>query len=344
MIAAALGAAAKVPASGKAKGPKGEEKEEKKIRRYKFKNTMVEIFRVKEKGCPFEHMELQRMVIHFAWEPTPIPGTGTNPNPTTRFAMISGELPFPDVGVWQVPHVAAEGVDTGLDAIVTLERRKANQIYWSPNGGVMLLAAYVTNHEQNGDLGKALNGQLEFYDVDERATLAERSHYRCNCVSWDPSGRTVATAVTQPIEGGHYLFSVDNGYMFWTFQGFPLGSEVESKESFHQFKWRPRPRTLLSEDDKKKVIKKLRKYERRFERADREKQRAKQLSTKIQFFRRRQEMRQRREVAYQRLQDQREERLSLYPGGYDPEDPSNFTWEEVVVHTEVIESKEVQEE
>jgi len=325
----------------KTKDNKGEEKQ---VRRYKFKNTMLEVFRVKERGCPFEHMELMQMVQNFAWEPTPCPGTAAAAQAEgTRFGMIYGELPYPNVGVWQVPHVAAEGVDVGMEQMVMLERRKANHIFWSPNGGIMMLAAYVTNHDANEDLGKALNGQLEFFDVDEGVTLAERSHYRCNFVQWDPSGRTVTTAVTQPIEGGHYLFSMDNGYMFWTFQGFPLGSEVISKESFHQFRWRPRPKTLMSDGDRRKVIKKLRKYERRFERADKEKQRAKALERTVRLYRKRVEMRQTREAAYERLREARPERLQLYVDGYDSEDEDLYSYEDVVVHTEVLSTTEVQD-
>ena len=45
-------------------------------------------------------------------------------------------------------------------------------------------------------------------------------HYRANTVEWDPSGRMVATAVTQPLEGMVYKFQMDNGYKLWTFQVF----------------------------------------------------------------------------------------------------------------------------
>jgi hypothetical protein len=41
-----------------------------------------------------------------------------------------------------------------------------------------------------------------------------------------------------------------------------------TKENFYQILWRPRPASLLSADDKKKVVRNLKKYERKFERAD----------------------------------------------------------------------------
>ena len=43
--------------------------------------------------------------------------------------------------------------------------------------------------------------------------------FRCNYVEWDPSGRIVATAVTQPFDGAFYKFQMDNGYKLHTFQG-----------------------------------------------------------------------------------------------------------------------------
>jgi hypothetical protein len=39
-----------------------------------------------------------------------------------------------------------------------------------------------------------------------------------------------------------------------------------------QFRWRPRPRSLLSDEDKKKVVKDYRKYERKYDREDRERE------------------------------------------------------------------------
>ena len=57
-------------------------------------------------------------------------------------------------------------------------------------------------------LGDSASGTLEFYDVETKA-LAIKEHYRANQVMWDPSGRTVATVVSQPISGGHYKVSIN---------------------------------------------------------------------------------------------------------------------------------------
>jgi hypothetical protein len=44
-----------------------------------------------------------------------------------------------------------------------------------------------------------LGGIIEFYDVKERRTLAATEHMQATVVSYDPSGRFVITAKTQPM-------------------------------------------------------------------------------------------------------------------------------------------------
>lgn len=50
---------------------------------------------------------------------------------------------------------------------------------------------------------------------------------------------------------GALLFQVDNAYWLWTFQGRLL--QKNNKDRFCQLLWRPRPATLLSEDQIKVV-------------------------------------------------------------------------------------------
>ena len=38
-------------------------------------------------------------------------------------------------------------------------------------------------------------------------------------IEWDPSGRTLCTAVCQPLDGAFFKFQMDNGYKIWTWQG-----------------------------------------------------------------------------------------------------------------------------
>lgn len=59
---------------------------------------------------------------------------------------------------------------------------------------------------------KALNGQLEFFNVDDFETLATNEHFMCQEVEWDPTGRYVATSVTSVV-------SMENGFHMWAFNG-----------------------------------------------------------------------------------------------------------------------------
>ena len=56
-----------------------------------------------------------------------------------------------------------------------------------------------------------MNGQLEFFDADEMATMEAAEHFMCTDVEWDPSGRYLATAVT-------VVHQMENGFNIWSFQ------------------------------------------------------------------------------------------------------------------------------
>lgn len=62
---------------------------------------------------------------------------------------------------------------------------------------------------------------------------------------------------------------MENGYKIWDFKGQLL--REDQVERFKQFVWRPRPPTLLSKDEQKKIRKNLREYSKIFEEQDFEK-------------------------------------------------------------------------
>jgi translation initiation factor 3 subunit B len=205
-----------------------------------------------------------------------------------------------------------------LHKVTMLEGRQCTGIFWSPAGSNIILAS----------LGDTASGTLEFYNVDEK-TIVMKEHYRANQVAWDPSGRTVATIVSQPLEGGHFKFAMDNGYILWSFQGKQMYQQ--SFEAFYQFVWRPRE-TLLSKKEVEEVQKNLKKYEKQFDKADKERERALYLeetkgkrmerSKYREVLARNKAFRQRRRAEYVALLD-----------GYDSEDDSNFEIREVQVET-----------
>jgi translation initiation factor 3 subunit B len=152
-------------------------------------------------------LDMKDAVMALAWEPR-----------GSRFAMIHAENPSStkvNVSFYDMKKVVETTVPgrttkkgnpkversevSELNHVETLEGKQCNALFWSPAGQTIILAS----------LGDSASGTLEFYDVDSRS-LTIKEHYRANQVVWDPSGRTVATTVTQPIGGGHFKFAMDN--------------------------------------------------------------------------------------------------------------------------------------
>lgn len=213
-----------------------------------------------------------------------------------------------------------------LNFIETLQGRQCNFISWSPAGNVIILAS----------LGDSASGTLEFYDVGTKQNIV-KEHYRANQLLWDPSGRTVATVVSQPIEGGSFKFSMNNGYILWSFQGKQLYQQ--SFESFYQFLWRPRI-SLLSASEINKVRRNLKKYEKQFDREDRRRQR-------LLYLEETKGKREERAKIRDTLSRNREIRRKLRAdyiqllGGYDSEDESNFRIHDLYVETILTTKEEV---
>lgn len=119
-------------------------------------------------------------------------------------------------------------------------------------------------------LPQNLSGELiEFYDVDEKRTMATQEHYLCTTVAWDPSGRIVTTAVTQAITNPNPRFTNSNAFNLWTFQGQPIFDE--SKQKLFLFLWRPRPPSLLSQKERADVKANLKKHIQKYLSDDRRK-------------------------------------------------------------------------
>ncbi|CAJ1923034.1 unnamed protein product [Cylindrotheca closterium] len=287
----------------------------------------IELFRLNEPGVPVEMLDVKDAVMALAFEPR-----------GSRFAMIHAENPsaakvsvsFYDMNKkTEQITVSKKGAKKGqkqsqivtvkeLNKIRTLEGKQCNFIFWSPAGGTILLAS----------LGDSASGTLEFYDVDNKS-LVIKEHYRANQVLWDPDGRSVATCVSQPVGGGHFKFAMDNGYILWSFQGKQL--HQESFETFYQFLWRPRER-LLSKKETNNVRRNLKKYEKQFEKADKERQRALYLEeTKGKRF----ERKKYRDLLsdLRALRKTQRTRRTELQDGYDSTDDSNYVLNEVTVET-----------
>jgi translation initiation factor 3 subunit B len=128
---------------------------------------------------------------------------------------------------------------------------------------------------------------------------------------------------------------MDNGYILWNFQGKLL--HQQSFETFYQFQWRPRP-SLLNEEERAKVVKNLKKYEREFDKADKELA----LKLQLQATKAKRSLRTEFRAKMSRLKElkrqQKEARIALM-NGYDSDDEHNYVTKEVNIET-ILSSKE----
>ncbi|XP_068659438.1 eukaryotic translation initiation factor 3 subunit B-like [Aristolochia californica] len=199
--------------------------------------TGFELFRIKERDIPIEVLELENKndkIVAFAWEPK-----------GHRFAVIHGDSPRPDVSFYSMKTAHNTG---RVQKLMTLKGKQANALYWSPVGRFIILAGL-----------KGLNGQLEFYNVDESETMATGEHFMATDIEWDPTGRYVATSVTS-------VHEMENGFYIWSFNG-KLLYRIP-RDHFFQFLWRPRPPSFLSPEKEEEIAKNLKKYSKKYEAED----------------------------------------------------------------------------
>ena len=198
-----------------------------------------ELFSVKEPNCPMEVLELpdkSQKIVAFAWEPK-----------GHRFAVIHGDGARPDVSFYTMKD--KETGKAQVKHLGTIKNKTANHLFWSPKGSVIVLAGL-----------KTMNGQFEFFNVDEMETMASAEHFMATDVEWDPTGRYVTTAVTS-------VHQMENGFHVWTFNGKLLYKYV-CDNKFYQFLWRPRAPSLLSKEAEADIVKNLKKYSKRFDEID----------------------------------------------------------------------------
>ena len=248
-------------------------------RQTKTKKTVFcnfELFRMREKDFPVEVVELKDPVVAFAWEPQ-----------GSHFAVISSN--DPNLGV-VAPTIAlkAQLVFFPLHPrgdfrlLKSFDNKTCNTLFWSPRGRHLLAVT----------LGSSSKFDLEWYDVDFNSDARQNSssemieevkligsgeHYSITDVEWDPSGRYVTTS------SSFWRHSMEHGYVIWDFRGNELQKNV--MEQFKQILWRPRPKTLLSKDQMKKVRKNLKEYSKIFDQEDQEAEMSQALAHKEEYKR-----------------------------------------------------------
>ena len=98
------------------------------------------------------------------------------PSPT-RHAIKSTGLPRASTSGWLASFILTNEVFLNHMYAGTITNKACNQVHWSPQGKHIVLAGL-----------KGLNGQLEFYSVDDMETMAAAEHFMATDVDWDPTG------------------------------------------------------------------------------------------------------------------------------------------------------------
>lgn len=245
-------------------------------RHTKSKKTIfssLEFFSLTEKEIPVEKIELKEVVINFAWEPK-----------GDRFVTISRldqgpvNLAIPKNNIsFYAPEIEKKGKGAAnanvnlkkFKNFKVIENKHADTLLWAPKGRFIAVANVASN-----------NAKIDFFDLDYDGQLVLASDeaaknqnvkaslkqigdvepFGATNLEWDPSGRYLA------VWSSSWRHKVDNGYKVYDFSGHLLISEAV--DNFKQFIWRPRPASLLTGGDRKKVRKNLREYSAQFEEQD----------------------------------------------------------------------------
>jgi translation initiation factor 3 subunit B len=284
----------------------------------KKKTYVMMFFRVRESGIPVEQIELATPILNLAWEPSGdricvMTGEARVSTHVTFYSLAGSGAAKGGKGKQQQQQVQAE-----LAPLFVIKDIVCTDILWSPAGDIIGLVHYGNDHLV-----------LHLHDVENNIALASRRHDRGNRVVWDPSGRIVVSCMINNLRADRVVRGgAEGGFVMYTFQG-NLLCQVK-KPALSVFLWRPRPKDVLTPEEKKKVIKNLKKYEKDFEKED--KMRKHQLFLETQA--------KRREIANsffgvvnknRALNAAMKAKRVASRSGYDSDDDRNYTVETQVV-------------
>ncbi|ODV83162.1 hypothetical protein CANARDRAFT_30255 [[Candida] arabinofermentans NRRL YB-2248] len=245
--------------------------------------TNLEIIQLNEKDLPVEKLELKEVVNNFQWEPKGYRFVTishldiANPNPSAPDSILT----FYDIENQKVKQTQSRKVPGGGLISVnatkkwlpfkTIKDKHSNELYFSPRGRFIAIAS----------IKGSANTKIEFYDLDYEGepdkiekidldnsnkvsskfkTLNDVEHRGLTNLQWEPSGRFLAGWSSS------WKHKIENGYKLYTMVGKMFREELI--DGFKEFEWRPRPDSLLSVNDKKKIKKNLKEYAAQFEELD----------------------------------------------------------------------------
>lgn len=237
--------------------------------------SSFELFHINEKEVPIDVVDCEQYVKKLddktfeAVMDQPPAGYEWEPN-GNRFAVWYGPndyLPKTVIRIFK-PQVGAK-----IKELPSLERHSnPNTLRWCSTGRYMMLAQFRV-HNQSG-------GMLEWIDVDgetsqdsnnkyiknknkdlrKPVSLRTQTHQFMTNLDWDTTGRYVVTSSSM------YEHKMENGFIIWNFQGKELYAKKLDK--FCQFKWRPRPKSILSEAHLKEIHSNIKEYAKQFQEYD----------------------------------------------------------------------------
>ncbi|KAL0484841.1 translation initiation factor 3 subunit Eif3b [Acrasis kona] len=202
------------------------------IKNQKTEHTTVEVFIMNQKGIPVEKIEFDDKIYEFKWEPK-----------GKRFSAIHG-----DAHSALKRHLSFYELKNNNKGVCLkkFENKTIDKTFWSPRG----INCVVANM-------RSASVPLEFYDVDDVEMVGLGEHFGMTNAQWDPTGRYFCSYVS-----AHFR-SQENGYILWTF----LGTKIDQTtfDKMYEFEWRPRPPTLLTGADLKKIQGKLPQLRKEYE-------------------------------------------------------------------------------
>jgi len=225
--------------------PKKERRSQRKarIQSIMIKNQInkfsMTIFNCNVSDIPRMNIDLGKQKVEdFKWEPT-----------SARLCVLQ-KADFGDY------HIRIFDFNSGGEPKETLQPspkyHQVESVNWSPAGRHLCLA------HQNGD--------RTFFDTESMKDK-KQSHEGASEVMWDPSGRfVVSTVVSELNPEEEFGAATDNGWVMYNFQGEKIAqqdykgnSAGRTKQCLFSFQWRPRPPSLLNEEQKSEIMKNLKK-------------------------------------------------------------------------------------
>lgn len=229
----------------------------------------LEICKLTEKDIPVEKIELKDCVIAFEWEPH-----------GSRFVTIADHETGDDnpsiprhVVSFYVPEFKEKDKGSKSEIkkwmlVTSVPNKFSNTISWSPAGRFVVVATLVKPNFRKSDFcfydldfagEKNLNENKEAISASLK-DVAKPTFMSATDMAWDPSGRFLS------VWSSALKHKMENGFKIYNIAG--TVTKEDTIANFKNFAWRPRPASLLTNAERKRVRKNLREWSAQFEEQD----------------------------------------------------------------------------